>query len=62
MTCPVCGEKTRIKDSRSYIDHVIRVRKCRSCGYVFRTVETEEDICRRIKNKEEPKNGEREYF
>ena len=57
MTCPVCGEKTKIKDSRGYIDHVIRLRKCCSCGYTFRTIETEEDIYRRLKKKEEPKNG-----
>ena len=51
MTCPVCGEKTQIKDSRGYIDHVVRLRKCRSCGYTFRTIETEEDIYHRLKKK-----------
>lgn len=57
MTCPVCGEKTRIKDTRGFIDHVIRIRKCCSCGYVFRTVETEEDIYRRIKKKKMEKDN-----
>ena len=58
MTCPVCCGKTKIKDSRGYIDYVIRSRKCRSCGFVFRTIETEEDIYRNLNKKEkEQKDG-----
>lgn len=49
MTCPVCNGKTKTKDSRCYIDHVIRIHKCNSCGYVFRTIEVDEDIYVRIK-------------
>lgn len=41
MTCPVCGAKTKILDSRKRIDYVRRRRECVECGYRFTTEETE---------------------
>lgn len=41
MTCPVCGEPTRVKDVIKESDQVLRARMCRACGRVFYTVETE---------------------
>lgn len=49
MTCPMCNSKTKVADSRCYIDHVIRLHKCKACDYAFRTVEVDEDIYVRIK-------------
>lgn len=42
MNCPVCGEKTRVKDSRADCESVTRIRQCVKCGYTFQTVEYEE--------------------
>lgn len=43
MTCPVCGSDTKIIDSGSDVDIVIRKRKCVSenCNYYFFTQEVE---------------------
>lgn len=56
MTCPICDGKTRIIDSRKDCDHVLRYRKCAECGYKFPTIEVDEDIYRR--RKEKNKNSE----
>lgn len=44
MTCPVCGEKTKVIDSRSDCECIYRVRQCVVCGYRFKTVEYEEEL------------------
>jgi transcriptional regulator NrdR family protein len=43
MTCPVCGSGTKIIDSGSDVDIVIRKRQCVNmiCRYIFTTVELE---------------------
>lgn len=41
MTCPVCGEATKVICCRKDCETVIRRRKCVSCGYVIYTEETE---------------------
>lgn len=41
MTCPVCGEQTKVTESRDFGDHVIRRRKCVECDYVFFTEEND---------------------
>ena len=43
MTCPVCGGKTRVMDSRSDCEGVYRRRKCKECGYALYTSEIETD-------------------
>lgn len=46
MTCPICGEKTRVIDSRPRdCDCVWRRRECVSvsCGHRFNTLEYEEE-------------------
>lgn len=43
MTCPVCGGKTRVLDSRSDCEGVYRRRKCVECGYSLYTTEYESD-------------------
>lgn len=65
MTCPVCGARTLVKDSRSECDVVLRKRQCTFCAYVFYTSETEAKDSRddlsnchkklRLKKKEEIK-------
>lgn len=54
MTCPVCGGKAEVIDSRKYIDHVLRRRKCVECHYSFTTIETDQDIYQRLKKKGKP--------
>lgn len=42
MTCPVCGGDTHVVDSRKPdCDVVLRLRKCKDCGYKFKTEERE---------------------
>ena len=48
MTCPICGGKTAVIDTRGNIDHVIRRRKCIECEYTFRTTEMETEILEKI--------------
>ena len=43
MTCPMCGAKTYVTDSRTECDAVYRKRKCAECEYVFFTAETESE-------------------
>lgn len=48
MTCPQCNGKTQVIHTRAKPDHVIRHRECLECGYMFRTIETDEDIHKRL--------------
>jgi transcriptional regulator NrdR family protein len=43
MTCPVCGERTLIYNSRpdKSGESVWRRRKCRVCGHRFTTIEVD---------------------
>lgn len=41
MTCPVCGGKNRVIDSRSDVEVVYRKRLCLECGHTFYTAEVE---------------------
>lgn len=43
MTCPLCGEKTVVKDTGTYSDIIIRKRQCQECKYVFFTKELDYD-------------------
>ncbi len=49
MTCPMCDGSTKIIDTRKNSDHVVRYRRCSSCGYKFPTIEVDEDIYHRRK-------------
>lgn len=56
MTCVVCGEKTRVVDSRSHEDSKYRRRECVECGHRFSTVEIDADyyeFIKRTSNKDE---------
>ena len=55
MNCPVCGEKTKVTDSRPNEDSVRRHRKCLECGYVFVTIEMDEDMVRKTEDKKSVK-------
>lgn len=48
MTCPICGRKTKIIDSRSESDCVHRKRICLNCKYSFTTSEIEDDLRKRL--------------
>ena len=48
MTCPNCGEDTRVVDSRPNDDDVIRWRKCVACKYRFKTVEVDADLLKNL--------------
>lgn len=48
MTCPICGGKTKIIDSRSEPDYVRRKRICLNCKYSFTTSEIEDDLRKRL--------------
>lgn len=45
MTCPVCGSKTKVKDTGTDVDCIIRKRVCLNaeCKFIFYTMETECD-------------------
>ena len=45
MECMKCGKKTIVTDSRQSLSgtDVIRVRKCKGCGKVFKTLEWVDD-------------------
>lgn len=43
MTCPVCGGKNRVLDSRSDCESVHRKRLCEECGHIFYTAEYDVD-------------------
>ena len=44
MTCPVCGGKTGVCDSRAKADSIYRRRRCLECDYRFNTLETEVEL------------------
>ena len=50
MTCPICGEKTKVSESRAENDYVRRRRVCLRCRLAFVTVEIDEDLYKRIIN------------
>lgn len=44
-TCPDCQAETAVIDSRENADgSVMRRRKCKKCGYTYRTIEIEESM------------------
>lgn len=62
MTCPVCGAKTIVTNTRSKTDSLERRRVCLKCGFKFRTVEVDKDYFERItrrKNENENIHTER---
>ncbi len=59
MTCPVCGGKTCITNSRPSYDIVRRRRECHDCGHRFTTQEIEVDVLNKLlKKTEKPRNTE----
>lgn len=52
MTCPECCGETIATNTRKFTDHILRYRKCQNCGYIFRTVEIDEDMSVRLKKGE----------
>lgn len=48
MTCPVCGEKTGVIDSKAECDNVWRKRRCKVCQTVFTTVELEKNLLEKL--------------
>jgi transcriptional regulator NrdR family protein len=48
MTCPVCGAKTIVTNTRSKTDSLERRRLCLKCGFKFRTVEVDKDYFERM--------------
>ena len=48
MTCPKCGEKTRVIDCAADEDSVWRRRECTCCKYRFNTLEIDEDLYERL--------------
>ena len=48
MTCPKCSSETVVRDTSVREDSVIRKRKCKVCGYHFKTVEVDEDYFLKI--------------
>ena len=43
MTCPKCGEKSRVVEVATDVDEVVRLRKCKVCNYPFYTAERDID-------------------
>lgn len=39
MKCPICGEETKVIDSRPFYGTIKRRRECLSCSYRFTTEE-----------------------
>lgn len=52
MTCPICGGKTKVIDSRSEPSCVHRKRICVNCKYSFTTNEIEDDLRKRLEELE----------
>lgn len=44
MTCPVCGGRTKVVDTRNCTDHIVRYRACRECEQRFCTIEVDVDM------------------
>lgn len=41
MTCPLCGDSTKVVDTRPVQSSTWRRRECVFCGYRFNTMEVE---------------------
>lgn len=53
MTCPVCGGKTKVIDSRCYdSESVWRRRECLECNHRFTTIELETETLREQRKRE----------
>ena len=50
MTCPICGDETKVRVTRAENDCVRRLRICLGCRHVFATVEIDEDLYKRLLN------------
>lgn len=61
MNCPICGEKTKVTDSRPDEDSVRRHRKCLECGYVFITIEMDEDMVRKMEENHDKTGTHKRY-
>ena len=48
MTCPNCGDKTIVINSRPHEDNTYRRRECVSCGQRFSTVEIDVDMYKKL--------------
>lgn len=59
MTCPLCGGRTKVDESHTYTDHVVRFRKCSKCRFRFRTLEMDDDLYRNLNNKEKKTDADR---
>lgn len=49
MTCLYCGGSTKVIESRSSTEEVIRRRKCLDCGKLFYTAERDIDYKEGVK-------------
>lgn len=49
MTCPVCEADTKVNGVKTAADCVLRSRKCKVCGYSFKTIEIDVDMYEKIK-------------
>lgn len=48
MKCPVCGEETKVIDSNSTCEDIVRRRKCIKCNYRFNTIEIDKDLFEKL--------------
>lgn len=49
MICPICGGKTKVKDSRERKKSTYRSRQCLECGNIYATYEVECEEYKRFK-------------
>lgn len=47
MTCPVCGARTKVSETRAESDCIRRRRVCTRCHHTFVTIEIDEDLLRK---------------
>jgi transcriptional regulator NrdR family protein len=43
MTCPICGEKSKVVNVATDVEEVVRMRKCKVCNHLFYTAERDID-------------------
>ena len=43
MLCEICEGKTRVINTRTDVDHVVRKRMCLKCGHIFYTQQIDMD-------------------
>ena len=48
MTCPICGGKTKVLETRADTDCIRRRRECIQCHLTFITIEISEDLLERL--------------